>query len=512
MESVSPLSAGIFAAAAVACYFALCKSRSPSPVARLAGPPTPSWIYGNMLQLVFPRTYGEFEFEWQKKYGSLYRIKGMFGEDRLMISDPVSLQYIITSRSVVRSPSQWQVGTLIFGEQSVYCVEGEDHRRLRAALGPGFAPAAVRNFSVIFSDVAQRIVQEWDHATLDIISEAALGLPLNTVADPKHPLAQSHLHVISMAFNRSKGDLFGDVVLPHIPTFVLRAASHLPTAAFRALKRFRSVTDAMGASLIQTKTAEEKNGDLDDAQDVISILIRALSQRKQRVTAKELSEQIRIVLLGGQDTSADALAWCFYELAKDVEFQEKLRAEVESRRNSSDGGQMDYDSMPLLNAFLKEILRMYPAAPYLERVAAEDLVIPLESEIITTSGERISQLPVKKGQFINVAIASYQRLEALWGSDADEFKPSRWMNGDPCKGNAVGPYAHLLTFSGGHRVCAGWRFAVLEMQILLAELVFNFTFSPSKDDPVRPLYAGILVPITEKGIKGLPLFVERVQR
>jgi hypothetical protein len=70
---------------------------------------------------------------------------------------------------------------------------------------------------------------------------------------------------------------------------------------------------------------------------------------------------------------------------------------------------MEYDSLPLLNAFLKETLRFYPAAPYLERVAGEDLVIPLTSEIMTTSGERISHLPVKKGQFIAVAIASYQR-------------------------------------------------------------------------------------------------------
>jgi hypothetical protein len=70
---------------------------------------------------------------------------------------------------------------------------------------------------------------------------------------------------------------------------------------------------------------------------------------------------------------------------------------------------MEYDSLPLLNAFLKETLRFYPAAPYLERVAGEDLVIPLASEITTISGERISNLPVKKGQFIAVAIASYQR-------------------------------------------------------------------------------------------------------
>ncbi|KAJ6541691.1 cytochrome P450 [Mycena capillaripes] len=510
MEYISPPSVFLLAIGLVASLvFFTSKSRS-SLVARLPGPPAPSWIYGNMLQLVFPSVYGEFEHEWQKKYGALYRIKGIFGEDRLMVSDPVALQHIINSRSFIRAPTQLQMGKLVFGERSVYCAEGEDHRRIRAALNPGFSSSVVRSFLPIFSDVAGRIVQEWDqlcspgsptlvnvcdmldHATLDIISEAALGLPLNTISDPKHPLAQSHLHVLSTALSRTKKDIFGDAVLPYIPTFILRDAVHLPTAAFRALQSFRSVTDAMGSNLIRTKTEEQKTGHA-EGNDVLSILIKDLSGRKHKLTASELAEQIRVILLGGQDTSADALAWCLYELAKNPEYQQKLRAEIELHRSSANG-QKEYDSMPLLNAFIKEVLRVYPAAPYLERVAGEDLVIPLESEITTTSGEHISHLPVKKGQFIAVAIASYQRMEALWGSNADEFKPSRWLDGDPCKGKALGPYAHLI----------------LEMQVILAELVLNFSFRLSEDDPVRPLYAGILVPITRKGDKGLLLFIERV--
>ncbi|KAF7347263.1 PAH-inducible cytochrome P450 monooxygenase [Mycena venus] len=524
MDYISP-SFGIPAVLglATALVFVTSKSRS-SLVAKLPGPPSPSWIYGNMLQWVFPSIYGEFEFAWQKQFGTVYRIKGMFGANLIMVSDAVAVQHVINSHSFIRAPTQVQKGKLIFGERSVYCAEGDTHRRFRSALSPGFAPAVVRSFSPIFSDAAQRIVQEWDrlcssgspalvnvcdlldHATLDIISEGAYRLIQLRIQ--KHPLAQTHLHVLSAGFNRSQADLFADALLPYIPTFILRGALRLPTAAFRALVNFRSVTDAMSTKIIRSK-ADEKTTDHALDNDV---LIKGLSgQRKEKLTASELAEQVRIILLGGQDTSADALAWCLYELAKDPAYQGKLREEIELHRRSGDG-QMEYDSMPLLNAFIKEALRFYPAAPYLERVAGEDLVIPLASEITTTSGERISHLPVKKGQFIAVAIASYQRLEAVWGDDADQFKPSRWLEGDPCKGKALGPYAHLMSFSGGYRVCAGWRFAVLEMQIILAELVLNFSFALSKNDPVRPLYAGILVPITEKGVKGLPLFIERISQ
>ncbi|KAJ6520509.1 cytochrome P450 [Mycena sanguinolenta] len=479
------------------------------------------------MQLIFPRIYGAFEFEWQKKYRTVYRIKGLFGEDLLMISDPVAMQAIMNNHSFIRAPIQFQKGTLIFGERRVYCAEGNAHRRLRAALNPGFTPAVVKSFRPIFSEAAQRIVQGWerlcfagsparinvcdllDHATLDVISEAALGVPVNTVADPNHPLAQTHLHVLSTALNRSKADVFSEALLPYIPAFVLRGALRLPTAAFRALRSFRSVTDAMSTDIIRSKTEEQISHPL--GNDVLSILIKGLSaQRKEKLTSSELAEQIRIILLGGQDTSADTLAWCLYELANDPEYQKKLRAEIELHRNRSD--EMDYELMLLLNAFIKETLRLYPAGPYMERTASQDLVIPLGSEITTTSGERISQLAVKKGQHIAVAVAAFQRAEALWGPNADKFKPSRWIEGDPYKGKALGPYAQLMTFSGGYRVCAGWRFALLEMQVILTEIVLNFSFALSKDDLVRPFYAGILLPMTEQAVKGLPLFIERLSQ
>ncbi|KAF7330123.1 PAH-inducible cytochrome P450 monooxygenase [Mycena sanguinolenta] len=525
MEGLSLSSGSLVTALGLATVlvFVASKFRS-SVVGKLPGPPAPSWIYGNLMQLIFPSIYGEFEFEWQKKYGTVYRIKGLFGEDLLMVSDPVGMQAIMNSHSFIRAPIQFQKGKLIFGERSVYCAEGNAHRRLRAALNPGFTPAVVKNFRPIFSEVAQRIVQGWeqfcsagsparinvcdllDHATLDVISEAALGVPVNTVADPKHPLAQTHLHVLSSGLNRSKADIFTEALLPYIPTFILLGALRLPTAAFRAVRSFRSVTDAMSTDIIRSKTEEETLGN-----DVLSILIKGLSgQRKEKLTPSELAEQVRLILLGGQDTSADTLAWCLHELAKDPDYQEKLRAEIQLHRSRSD--EIDYDSMPLLNALIKETLRFYPPAPYLERAASEDLVIPLGSEVTTASGERISQLPVKKGQFIAVAIAAFQREESLWGPDADKFKPSRWIEGDPYKGKALGPYAQLMAFSGGYRVCVGWRFALLEMQIILAELVLNFSFASSKDDPVRPLYAGILLPMTEKDVKGLPLFIERVSQ
>lgn len=92
-------------------------------------------------------------------------------------------------------------------------------------------------------------------------------------------------------------------------------------------------------------------------------------------------------------------------------------------------------------------------------MATEDCVLPLSTEIKTSSGTHIRELLIRQGQIIFLALAAYQRYlhltcyfilnslshrqESLWGSDAHEFKPSRWLEGDPCTGPALGPYAKL---------------------------------------------------------------------
>ncbi|KAJ7894571.1 cytochrome P450 [Mycena leptocephala] len=471
---------------------------------------------GNMLQLQFAENYGDYEFQWLKQYGPMYRVKGCFGvEDRLVVSDPLALKHILNDPSFKHPPTNLKVSSMIFGEKSVWCSEGDEHRRLRAAMSAGFSGRGIRTFLPAFVAVAKTIVRKWenlcppssirldvakfmDHATLDIISNAALGYPISTIQNPEHPLARSHLHILTAALTRSKSGVISEFITKYTPASVLRLALRLPVDPMRAIFNFQTVTKQIMEERAQELETGEKEGD-----DLLSIIYTgSLASSKLGTTLTDVVDQLPLFLLAGQETTATSLSWCLYQLAQDLDFQQNLRQEILNHLSKS-GLEVEYDNMPLLNALLKV------TGPLLERYASEDYILPLSSEIITSTGKRLRELPIQKGQFIYVAAGSYQRLEALWGADAHEFKPSRWLEEDPCAGQALGPYAHLLTFFGGPRVCPGWRFALLEMQVILTELLAKFTFSLPGDTFVR--YAGTQFPSDSEGVKGLWLSVERVQ-
>ncbi|EPQ52496.1 hypothetical protein GLOTRDRAFT_46844, partial [Gloeophyllum trabeum ATCC 11539] len=79
------------------------------------------------------------------------------------------------------------------------------------------------------------------------------------------------------------------------------------------------------------------------------------------------------------------------------------------------------------------------------------------------------------------------RSKAVWGDDANAFKPQRWIkDAPPAKaGVAVAPSMNQssMTFLSGPRACIGWRFAMIEMQFIVVSLVNHFEFQVEKSVP-----------------------------
>lgn len=164
-------------------------------------------------------------------------------------------------------------------------------------------------------------------------------------------------------------------------------------------------------------------------------------------------------------------------LAKHPEYQHHLRDEL--RQNVDDDAIKDptrqlnsvLESLPWLNAICNETIRLLPAVPETRRIAIRDT---------TLGGKRIPA-----GTDIVVPIWWLNRSLQLWGPNAAEFCPERWIDAETGKpnnnGGAESNYA-LMTFLHGPRSCIGQGFAKAELRTLLAAWMLSFEFEMARPD------------------------------
>lgn len=148
--------------------------------------------------------------------------------------------------------------------------------------------------------------------------------------------------------------------------------------------------------------------------------------------------EIPAFLAAGHETTSTSMVWSLYALTQHKSVQDKLRQELLSVPTESLTME-ELNSLPYLDAVVRESLRMYPAAPSAVRVAVKDDILPLSVPIIGRNGNECNHirciscyvcctsetqtfLRIKKGQNIDVPILAVHLSKELWGEDATEFK------------------------------------------------------------------------------------------
>lgn len=170
------------------------------------------------------------------------------------------------------------------------------------------------------------------------------------------------------------------------------------------------------------------------------------------------------------ETTSSALTWASYLLSQHPEVQTRLRSEIHaSIPDAKTLSDPDFEiadlleSMPYLNGVCNEVLRLYPTIPVTARVAIRD----------TTVASHF----IPNGTMLFVVPWAINRNPALWGPDAGDFVPERWIDKESGRatmnGGSDSNYA-FLTFLHGPRSCIGERFARAELRALLAAFVGSF--------------------------------------
>lgn len=230
----------------------------------------------------------------------------------------------------------------------------------------------------------------------------------------------------------------------------------------RAVKTVRSfVNHYVQQALEQDETRVDKKMDEEEESGELNLLSELVKETRDPI---ELRDQILGVLLAGRDTTAVLLSWTFAELATHPKFYSDLRSSILDTFGSDETKPLTFASLkshhPIQN-LLNEVLRLHPVVPINNRICINNTILPVGG------GEDGTQpIAIQKGSLVNFIIYQMHRRKDIWGADADDFKPERWV------GRKIG--WDFVPFSGGARVCLGQQYALTEASYLLVRLVQTF--------------------------------------
>lgn len=190
-----------------------------------------------------------------------------------------------------------------------------------------------------------------------------------------------------------------------------------------------------------------------------------------------LRGQLLNILVAGRDTTAGLLGWTWYWLARHPAVFSSLRETVLETfgRYSSDISSITFEGLkgcqPLQHV-LSEVLRLHPLVPENLRTAVRNTTLP-------RGGGPDGQAPiyVKAGQSILYNVHVMQRRKDIWGEDAEDFRPDRWVG--------YKPGWEFLPFNGGPRICIGQQFALTEAAYVMVRMLQRFDRVKNLDpDPI----------------------------
>jgi cytochrome P450 len=234
---------------------------------------------------------------------------------------------------------------------------------------------------------------------------------------------------------------------------VLNLPAWMPhPGTYQMLKAARQLRGAV-LGLIERRREELSRGEGRERQDLLSRLMDA----KDPETGEPMPDTLVIdnlltLLEAGHETTAKALTWTLYLLARSPEWQAAVRNEVVNVAGKEAIAAAHLPAFPLLHQVLKESMRLFPPAPSIARVFTGP---------ISVGGETF-----EAGDFVVFPIFCIHRHRALW-SNPDRFEPERFS---PEREKDY-PRTQYMPFGAGPRICIGSAFAMTEAAVLLAAFV-----------------------------------------
>jgi cytochrome P450 len=425
----------------------------------LAGPR--AWpVLGNLPQVQPQRIHRDVE-QWSQRYGPLFRLR--FGRTPiLVVSSHELVREVLRDRpDGFRRPSVTaRVSDEMGGSPGVFLAEGSAWRDQRRMVMASLAPHAVKSYFPALLGVALRLQRRWQGAargghaidlsadlkrySVDIIAGLAFGTEVNTVEGDENVL-QRHMEVILAAVARRSFSL-----IPYWRYFKLPVDRRLD----RSIAALRGAIEGLVRDARLRLQADPARAAR--PANLLESMICAAAEGNSGVDDAAVIGNVSTMLLAGEDTTANTLAWMLYLLQKHPAALAKAREEV--LRIAPDPSVLSIeqvDALVYVDACAQEAMRHKPVAPFL----------PLEALRDTSVGD----VRVGKGALV-WCVMRHDSLDERHFRHAGHFEPERWLQ----KGADAVDKQISTPFGSGARTCPGRYLAMMEIKIAMAMLLSRF--------------------------------------
>lgn len=390
-----------------------------------------------------------------REYGDTVFLR-LPGHDVFVLNRPEDIETVLLTQrtNFIKHRFFWRHVTAIFGN-GLLTSEGEFWLRQRRLAAPAFHPDRIAAYGDVMTAYADRQAGAWtDGETRDIHADmmrVTMEIVSKTLFDVE---VEKDVDEIGRSF---------DLVIREIAKRFRRPvkiADWIPLPGNRRYRRGVALLDRLVARVLAERRARPG-----DRGDLLSMLMAARDDDGRPMSDRQLRDELITLFLAGHETTAIALSWTLFLLAKNPAVEERLRREIGEAIGDRLPAAADLPRLSYADAVVKESLRLYPPAYVVGRESLADCAI---------GGYDV---PARTTVYFSPWVL---HRDPRHFPDAESFRPERWLDGSTAKL----PKSVYIPFGGGPRVCIGERFAMMEGVLVLATLLRRFRLEMDGPDPV----------------------------
>jgi len=454
----------------------LLKIRFRAGIRNVPGPFTASFLPLDRLRTAASGHQFQAHIDYHRKYGTLVRV----GPSHVSFSDAdwITQVYGISTKyekSDFYKP--FDAKTPIGNSPTVFSIRTEaGHRALKRPVANAYSMSTMVELEPM-TNICIKILQrkldskqgqaidlgEWLHwYAFDVITSITFSNRMDFMEKERD--IDNIIDVIEgrLAYNAVVGQtpylhnfLLGNSVVSYLANFIpqiarMNSARYIVDFAAKQLQRYQS-----------------KDKSVDDLQDMLARFKR-FKDGDQVMSDKALLTHATSNVFAGSDTTAISLRSLFYYLCKNPRCRDKLFREIQESTNLSDPVTFaEANTLDYFKACIKEAMRLHPAVGQL----LERLVPP--------GGATFGETWLPEGTVIGVNPWVVARDRSVYGEDADEYRPERWLEADEDGLKLM--ERNFLAFGAGSRTCLGKNISLLEMFKVVPQLLRDYDVE--LDDP-----------------------------